>query len=77
MPRFSVRGEDQTMITRAATRRQFLREVQQSEEPVGIVIADGGPVETRTRFLAYVWGAAPSDDELRWLDESSAAAPLS
>jgi hypothetical protein len=70
------RHEDRIMITRASTRRQFLREVQQSDEPVGIVIADGGPAETRTRFLAYVWGAALSDDELRSLDEPIAG-PMS
>lgn len=52
------------MITRASTRRQFLRDVQQSSEPVGIVIADGAPAVPVTRFLAYVWGAAPTDAEL-------------
>lgn len=64
------------MITRASTQRQFLRDVQQTEEPVGIVIADGGPAERRTRFVAYVWGAAPSDDERRWLDEPRSTGPL-
>ncbi|MCU0635771.1 MAG: hypothetical protein MUE41_12930 [Gemmatimonadaceae bacterium] len=49
------------MITRATTRRQFLHDVQTVPEPVGIVIADGGPAATAPRFLAYVWGAAPPD----------------
>ncbi|MCU0648853.1 MAG: hypothetical protein MUF00_12705 [Gemmatimonadaceae bacterium] len=49
------------MITRASTRRQFLQDAQSATEPVGIVIADGGPAAVPTRFLAYVWGAAPQD----------------
>ena len=34
-----------------------------SEEPVGIVIADGGPRVASTRFSAYVWGPVPDDLE--------------
>lgn len=33
-------------------------------EPVGIVIADGGRMESTTRVSAFVWGPVP-DDELR------------
>ncbi len=32
-------------------------------EPMGIVIADGGAPETATRFLAYVWGPVPDEDD--------------
>jgi hypothetical protein len=32
-------------------------------EPMGIVIADGGQPETATRFLAFVWGPGPDEDE--------------
>lgn len=35
----------------------------EGREPMGIVIADGGAPETATRFLAYVWGPGPDDDE--------------
>ena len=30
---------------------------------MGIVIADGGTPETTTRFLAFVWGPVPDEDE--------------
>jgi hypothetical protein len=29
------------------------------QEPIGIVIADGGRPEPTPKFLAYVWGPAP------------------
>ncbi len=32
-------------------------------EPMGIVIADGGSPEVPSRFLAYVWGPVPDEDE--------------
>jgi hypothetical protein len=35
----------------------------EAREPMGIVIADGGVPETATRFLAYVWGPGPDDDD--------------
>ena len=42
-----------------------MRVHQQSghEEPVGIVIADGGRLVSATRFSAFVWGPVP-DEEL-------------
>jgi hypothetical protein len=64
------------MIARASTRRQFLREVQQTAEPVGIVIADGGPSLAPTRFLAYVWGAAPADLDDAAADRSGEFTPV-
>jgi hypothetical protein len=41
-----------------------MRVHQQSghEEPVGIVIADGGRVTPATRFSAFVWGPVPDED---------------
>lgn len=38
------------------------RRIQQHfEEPVGIVIADGGRINTTTTFSAFVWGPAPNE----------------
>jgi hypothetical protein len=34
-----------------------------SRDPIGIVIADGGPGDRAPRFSAFVWGPVP-DDEL-------------
>lgn len=39
-----------------------------THEPVGIVIADGGHAPTSTRFAAYVWGPAPTAEELAAID---------
>ena len=38
--------------------------VQQQREPMGIVIADGGPGDRPSRFAAFVWGPVPDDDAL-------------
>ncbi|MBL0169234.1 MAG: hypothetical protein IPP90_00720 [Gemmatimonadaceae bacterium] len=38
---------------------------QQQQEPIGIVIADGGRADTPTRFSAFVWGPVPEDSDLR------------
>lgn len=32
-----------------------------SQEPIGIVIADGGRGDLPTRFSAFVWGPVPED----------------
>jgi hypothetical protein len=42
-----------------------------TDEPIGIVIADGGVPSAEPRFLAYVWGPVPDLDE-----ESGVEAPL-
>ncbi len=34
----------------------------ESQEPVGIVIADGGRGDLPTRFSAFVWGPVPDDE---------------
>ncbi|WP_411279200.1 hypothetical protein [Gemmatimonas sp.] len=34
----------------------------QQREPMGIVIADGGPGDRPSRFAAFVWGPVPDDD---------------
>jgi len=34
----------------------------ESQEPIGIVIADGGRGELPTRFSAFVWGPVPDDE---------------
>jgi len=34
------------------------------EEPIGIVIADGGRVESAPRFTAFVWGPVPDEETL-------------
>jgi hypothetical protein len=41
----------------------------ESQEPVGIVIADGGRGDLPTRFSAFVWGPVP-DDEPAFAGES-------
>ncbi|MFN5582721.1 hypothetical protein [Gemmatimonas sp.] len=41
-----------------------------SNEPVGIVIADGGRGDRPTRFSAFVWGPVP--DDLEQADEPKA-----
>lgn len=33
----------------------------QQREPIGIVIADGGPGDRPSRFAAFVWGPVPDD----------------
>ena len=35
--------------------------VLQQREPMGIVIADGGPGDRPSRFAAFVWGPVPDD----------------
>ena len=36
----------------------------QQREPIGIVIADGGPGDRPSRFAAFVWGPVPDDEQL-------------
>jgi len=38
--------------------------VLQQREPMGIVIADGGPGDLPSRFAAFVWGPVPDDEPL-------------
>lgn len=38
--------------------------VSHPREPMGIVIADGGPGDRPSRFAAFVWGPVPDDDVL-------------
>ncbi|QJR36108.1 MULTISPECIES: hypothetical protein [Gemmatimonas] len=38
--------------------------VLQQREPMGIVIADGGPGDRPSRFAAFVWGPVPDDEVL-------------
>jgi hypothetical protein len=46
-----------------------------SRDPIGIVIADGGPGDRAPRFSAFVWGPVP-DEELDSEAPSPPAAPL-
>lgn len=39
-----------------------IREVIESEEPVGIIISRGDRAEQRPIFSAYIWGPAPDPD---------------
>ena len=34
-----------------------------SQEPIGIVIADGGRAPMAPRFSAFVWGPVPDDEQ--------------
>lgn len=47
-------------------------------EPMGIVIADGGPGDRPSRFAAFVWGPVPDhivvDDVARETDTEELAA---
>jgi hypothetical protein len=36
--------------------------VLSQREPMGIVIADGGPGDRPSRFAAFVWGPGPDDE---------------
>ena len=36
-----------------------VREITESEEPIGIIISRGDRTETRPVFSAYIWGPAP------------------
>lgn len=45
--------------------------VLQQREPMGIVIADGGPGDRPSRFAAFVWGPVP-DDELLEIERTKA-----
>ena len=36
-----------------------VREVTESEEPLGIIISRGDPAEQRPIFWGYIWGPAP------------------
>lgn len=40
------------------------RQVLDTQEPIGIVIADGGLPEASTRFSAFVWGPVPDEPEV-------------
>lgn len=46
-----------------------------SRDPIGIVIADGGPGDRAPRFSAFVWGPVP-DEEVDREAPSPQAAPL-
>lgn len=35
------------------------------QEPIGIVIADGGRSEFAPKFSAFVWGPVPEDSDMR------------
>ena len=39
-----------------------IREVTNSDEPVGIIISRGDPAEARPIFSGYIWAAAPELD---------------
>jgi hypothetical protein len=50
------------------------RKTATHDEPIGIVIADGGAHEPEPRFLAYVWGPVPDTDEAHVTEGLLAAA---
>lgn len=41
------------------------RLTQDSQEPIGIVIADGGRGDSAPKFSAFVWGPVPEDADMR------------
>jgi len=44
------------------------------QDPVGIVIADGGRGDLPTRFSAFVWGPVPDDEPARSTEPRELAA---
>jgi hypothetical protein len=46
----------------------------EAREPLGIVIADGGPADAAPRFSAFVWGPVPDDLEQEAQDKQLAVA---
>lgn len=40
---------------------QLPRAKEQQQEPIGIVIADGGTGDSLPKFSAFVWGPVPDD----------------
>lgn len=47
---------------------QLPRAKEQQQEPIGIVIADGGTGDSLPKFSAFVWGPVPDDLEALPLD---------
>jgi hypothetical protein len=45
------------------------RHSQDQQEPIGIVIADGGRGDALPKFSAFVWGPVPDDIDLIVRDE--------
>jgi hypothetical protein len=43
---------------------RLTRAPQESHEPIGIVIADGGSGDHIARFSAFVWGPVPDDEPM-------------
>jgi hypothetical protein len=43
-----------------------------SRDPIGIVIADGGPGDRAPRFSAFVWGPVPDEE----MEDEGPVAPL-
>lgn len=41
---------------------RLTRTPQESHEPIGIVIADGGTGDHISRFSAFVWGPVPDEE---------------
>jgi hypothetical protein len=56
--------------------RQSRKPAPSANEPMGIVIADGGAPTTETRFLAYVWGPVPDLEATLSSDTAEFAAAL-
>jgi hypothetical protein len=42
-------------------KNQHERQVESSDEPMGIVISRGSRAEAAPKFWAYVWGPAPEE----------------
>jgi hypothetical protein len=47
---------------------QLPRAKEQQQEPIGIVIADGGTGDSLPKFSAFVWGPVPDDLEVLTAD---------
>jgi hypothetical protein len=40
-----------------------IAQVEQEQEPIGIIISNGSRAEATPRFWAYVWGPVPDEPE--------------
>ena len=55
----NVRARDELGLEFSENTMKKVREITESDEPIGIIISRGDRKETRPIFSAYIWGPAP------------------
>jgi hypothetical protein len=53
------RARDEIGLESSETTMKKMREITESDEPIGIIISRGDRKEARPIFSAYIWGPAP------------------